>query len=105
MKLHRVCLRVAIMMLAALLPLRALPQTAPSTDENQELRRLVEKMQAQYNHANYTGGNIIWNPFGSLNLGAEFLYGWTMEQNGQKANAPRIQFSAKYNFIKIDPEN
>ena len=58
-----------------------------------------------YNHATYTGGNIVWNPFGSLNLGAEFLYGWTMEQNGQKANAPRIQFSAKYNFIKIDPEN
>jgi len=57
-----------------------------------------------YNHATYTGGNLIWNPFGSLNVGAEFLYGWTMEQNGQKANAPRIQFSAKYNFIKIDPE-
>ena len=57
-----------------------------------------------YNHGTYTGSNIIWNPFGSLNVGAEFLYGWTMEQNGQKANAPRIQFSAKYNFIKVDPD-
>ena len=57
-----------------------------------------------YNHGTYTGGNLIWNPFGSLNVGAEFLYGWTMEQNGQKANAPRIQFSAKYNFIRVDPD-
>jgi hypothetical protein len=57
-----------------------------------------------YNHGTYTGGNIIWNPFGSLNVGAEFLYGWTMEQSGLKANAPRIQFSAKYNFIKVDPD-
>jgi DcaP outer membrane protein len=54
-----------------------------------------------YNHATYTGANLIWNPAGSLNLGAEFLYGWAVEQNGLKANAPRIQFSAKYNFVKI----
>ncbi len=55
-----------------------------------------------YNHATYTGGNLIWNPNGSLNLGAEFLYGWAMDQNGEKANAPRIQFSAKYNFVKVE---
>src|SRR5580704_4802823 len=58
-----------------------------------------------YNHATYTGANLIWNPAGSLNLGAEFLYGWTMEQSGQKANAPRIQFSAKYSFVKVDPDS
>jgi hypothetical protein len=57
-----------------------------------------------YNHATYTGTNVIWNPFGSLNVGAEFLYGWVMEQNGLKANAPRIQFSAKYSFVKTDPD-
>jgi hypothetical protein len=55
-----------------------------------------------YNHSTYTGGNLIWNPYGSLNVGAEFLYGWTMLQNGQKANAPRIQFSAKYSFVKVE---
>jgi DcaP outer membrane protein len=54
-----------------------------------------------YNHSTYTAANLIWNPFGSLNVGAEFLYGWTMLQNGQSANAPRIQFSAKYNFVKV----
>jgi len=57
-----------------------------------------------YNHATYTGGNLIWNPYGSLNVGAEFLYGWAMDQNGLKANAPRIQFSAKYSFVKTDPD-
>jgi uncharacterized small protein (DUF1192 family) len=55
-----------------------------------------------YNHSTYTGTNVIWNPYGSLNIGAEFLYGWTVEQNGAKANAPRIQFSAKYSFVKVD---
>lgn len=55
-----------------------------------------------YNHATYTAGNLIWNPVGSLNVGAEFLYGWAMDQNGQKANAPRIQFSAKYSFVKLN---
>lgn len=55
-----------------------------------------------YNHATYTGANLIWNPYGSLNVGAEFLYGWTILQNGQKANAPRIQLSAKYSFVKVD---
>ena len=59
---------------------------------------------SNYNHATYSGANLIWNPYGSLNLGAEFLYGWTMEQNGLKANAPRIQFSAKYSFVKLDAD-
>lgn len=57
-----------------------------------------------YNHATYTGANLIWNPYGSLNVGAEFLYGWAMDQNGLKANAPRIQLSAKYSFVKTDPD-
>jgi len=56
-----------------------------------------------YNHATYTAANLIWNPFGSLNVGTEFLYGWTMLKSGQKANAPRIQFSAKYSFVKTNP--
>ena len=57
-----------------------------------------------YNHGTYAGANVIWNPYGSLNIGAEFLYGWAVEQNGGKANAPRIQFSAKYSFVKVDAD-
>ena len=57
-----------------------------------------------YNHGTYSGANLIWNPYGSLNVGAEFLYGWVVDQNGLKANAPRIQFSAKYSFVKVDAD-
>jgi hypothetical protein len=59
---------------------------------------------ATYNHATYNGANLIWNPIGSLDVGGEFLYGWKMLQNGQKANDPRIQFSTKYSFVKVDAE-
>src|SRR5215467_2194696 len=64
----------------------------------------VKATPATYNHATYTGANLIWNPYGSFNVGAEFLYGWAMEESGLKANAPRIQFSAKYSFVKIDAD-
>lgn len=58
-----------------------------------------------YNHATYTGGNLIWNPSGSsLNVGAEFLYGWEVLQSGEEANDPRLQFSAKYSFVKTKTE-
>jgi len=58
-----------------------------------------------YNHSDYTAANLIWNPFSSsLHVGAEFLYGWQELQNGSKGNAPRIQFSAKYSFVKINPD-
>jgi hypothetical protein len=65
---------------------------------------LASATPGTYNHATYTGSNLIWNPYGSLNVGAEFLYGWAMEQSGLKANAPRIQFSAKYSFVKVDAD-
>jgi hypothetical protein len=57
-----------------------------------------------YNHSTYTAANLIWNPYGSLNVGAEFLYGWVVRQDGQKANDPRFQFSAKYSFVKLEPD-
>lgn len=61
-------------------------------------------LAAPYNHATYTGANMIWNPYGSFNVGAEFLYGWSMLQNGKSANAPRFQLSAKYSFVKVDAD-
>ena len=59
-------------------------------------------MQAQNTEAhqgNYAAGNLIWNPFGSLTVGGEFLSGWR-DKDGSTGNAPRIQFSAKYNFVR-----
>ncbi len=53
-----------------------------------------------YHEGDYTGGNLIWNVFGSLTVGGEFLYGWRDNKDGSTRNAPRIQFSAKYNFVR-----
>jgi hypothetical protein len=53
-----------------------------------------------FHQSNYSAGNIIWNAIGSLNIGAEFLYGWRVNKDGSSANAPRIMLSAKYNFVK-----
>jgi DcaP outer membrane protein len=56
-----------------------------------------------YHQGNYTAGNLIWNPFGSLTVGGEFLYGWRDNKDGSTGNAPRIQFAAKYNFVRTKP--
>jgi hypothetical protein len=43
-------------------------------------------------------GNLLWNPFGTLNVGTEFLYGWRVLKDNSSANAPRIMISAKYDL-------
>jgi hypothetical protein len=64
----------------------------------------VQNTEAQlgsvFHQSNYTAVNLIWNPYGSLTLGPEFLYGWRVNKDGTTGNAPRIMFSAKYNFIR-----
>jgi len=55
---------------------------------------------SSFHQSNYSAGNLIWNPFGSLNVGAEVLYGWLVHQDKADANDTRFIFSAKYNFIK-----
>jgi len=57
-----------------------------------------------FNHSNYGATNVIWNPYGSLNLGGEFLYGGQVLKNGAFSYAPRIQFSAKYSFVRLHPD-
>jgi hypothetical protein len=54
-----------------------------------------------FSHSNYGAANLIWNPYGSLNVGAEILYGGQVLKNGAFAYAPRLQFSAKYSFVRI----
>ncbi|SPE40892.1 conserved hypothetical protein [Candidatus Sulfopaludibacter sp. SbA3] len=55
-----------------------------------------------YHKSDYMASNLIWNPFGTLNVGTEFLYGWVINRDNSSRNAPRIMFSAKYdlNFVK-----
>jgi hypothetical protein len=57
-----------------------------------------------FHKSNYAATNLIWNVFGSLNVGSEFLYGWVVKKDSLTVNAPRIMFSAKYdlNFVKKD---
>jgi len=53
-----------------------------------------------FHQSNYTAGNLIWNVYGSLHVGTEFLYGWVVKKDGTTGNAPRLMVSAKYNFVK-----
>jgi len=56
-----------------------------------------------YHKSAYASGNLIWNVVGSFDFGAEFLYGWVREKSGATANAPRIQFTGRYTFVKLHP--
>ncbi len=59
---------------------------------------------ATFHKSDYIAGNLIWNVYGSLNVGSEFLYGWVVNKDNTSQNAPRIMFSAKYdlNFVRKD---
>lgn len=57
-----------------------------------------------YHKATYSSANLIWNPLGSFNFGAEFLYGWVDNVSGAHADAPRIQFTGRYSFVKLRKE-
>jgi hypothetical protein len=56
-----------------------------------------------FHESDYSAVNLIWNPVGSLNVGAEFLYGWVVKKDNSTGNAPRLMLSAKYNFVKPIP--
>jgi len=55
-----------------------------------------------YHKSQYGSVNIIWNPFGSLEVGAQYHYGWKELKDGASGNASRFQISAKYSFVKVD---
>lgn len=57
-----------------------------------------------YHRGTYSSANLIWNPVGSLNLGAEFIYGWVQEKSGATANDPRFQITGRYTFVKLHPK-
>jgi hypothetical protein len=52
-----------------------------------------------YHKSSYSSANLVWNPVGSLDLGAEFIYGWVQNKGGASANAPRFQFTGRYRFV------
>lgn len=46
----------------------------------------------------YTSANLVWSPFRLMSVGVEFLYGTRENNNGEDADARRLQFAVKYNF-------
>jgi uncharacterized coiled-coil protein SlyX len=56
-----------------------------------------------YHKSTYSGLNLIWNPIGSLDVGAEFVYGWVEDKSGANADAPRFRITARYNFVRHRP--
>jgi hypothetical protein len=56
-----------------------------------------------FHKSSYSGINLIWNPIGSLDVGAEFVYGWVEDKSGANADAPRVRLTARYNFVKHRP--
>jgi DcaP outer membrane protein len=57
-----------------------------------------------YHKGTYSSANLIWRAVGSLDLGAEFIYGWVEQKGGARANAPRFQITGRYTFVKLHPQ-
>jgi hypothetical protein len=57
-----------------------------------------------YHKSSYSSANVIWSPYGSLSFGAEFMYGRVQQKDGATSNAPRLQFSGRYTFVKLHQE-
>lgn len=53
-----------------------------------------------FNETQYYSANLIWNPYGSLSVGAELLYGSNKTFDGNHANDLRIQMSVQYDFVR-----
>lgn len=59
------------------------------------------QVASAFHRSEYTAVNLIWSPLAQLTLGTEFLYGWRVNKDNSRGNAPRIQLSAKYNFMQM----
>lgn len=57
-----------------------------------------------YSKTNYGSFNLIWNPAGSLDVGAEYMYGNLSVKNGDRGFGSRLQLSMKYDFFKWSKE-
>ena len=53
-----------------------------------------------FTNSQYYSANLIWNPWGALNVGVEVLFGRYKTFDGLSANDTRFQMSAQYNFVR-----
>jgi hypothetical protein len=56
-----------------------------------------------YKDGHYFSANLLYNAFGSLNVGVEYLYGSHQQHDGGKGTANRVQFAAKYDLYRKRP--
>jgi hypothetical protein len=59
------------------------------------------QVSSAFHRSEYGAVNLIWSPISQLSFGTEFLYGWRVNKDSSTGNAPRIQLSAKYNFMQM----
>lgn len=59
------------------------------------------QVSSAFHRSGYGSANLIWSPIPQLSFGSEFLYGWRVNKDNSTGNAPRIQISAKYNFMQM----
>ena len=69
-----------------------------------QLQNTAFQLANAYHKSTYSSVNLIWNAVGSLDLGAEFLYGRVEEKSGASANDPRFQVTGRYTFVKLHPQ-
>jgi hypothetical protein len=57
-----------------------------------------------YHEGTYSSVNLIWNPVGTLDLGAEVIYGRVENKDGASEDAHRFQITGRYRFVKLHPD-
>jgi hypothetical protein len=63
------------------------------------------QVSSAFHRSGYGAVNVIWSPIPQLSFGTEFLYGWRVNKDNSTGNAPRVQISAKYNFMQMKSAN
>lgn len=53
-----------------------------------------------FSNSQYYSANLIWNPWGSVNMGVELLYGRYKTFDGLSANDTRVQMSVQYDLVR-----
>jgi hypothetical protein len=53
-----------------------------------------------YHQTNYVSGNLIFNPRGSVNIGAEYIYGNLTAKDGTRGFGSRLQIGLQYDLFQ-----
>jgi hypothetical protein len=51
-----------------------------------------------YDNTNYVAADLIWNPYKTVTLGAEYLWGRRENKDGEDGDANRFVFSSRFDF-------